>query len=146
MFKYALISQAVTTPVARATCSDVTVVFARGTFEAAPIGTIVGPPFKVALQVALPGTSLNFIGVDYPADLTSFEAGGSTVGSKTWRRMSQLKRVFAQMPKSSFLDICAQLVHKGSALLSTEANAAQATSLLFLKSNPNGIEDPSRTS
>ncbi|KIJ46569.1 hypothetical protein M422DRAFT_164900, partial [Sphaerobolus stellatus SS14] len=36
------------TPVACATCSDVTVVFARGTFKAEPIRTIVGLPFKAA--------------------------------------------------------------------------------------------------
>jgi hypothetical protein len=31
--------------VARAACPDVAVVFARGTFEAAPIGTIVGTSY-----------------------------------------------------------------------------------------------------
>ncbi|KIJ33879.1 carbohydrate esterase family 5 protein [Sphaerobolus stellatus SS14] len=90
MFKYstlllafALIGQAVATPTARATCADVTVVFAHGTTEAAPIGSIVRPPFKAALQSALGKKLLNFIGATYAADIAGFEAGGDPAGSKT---------------------------------------------------------------
>jgi cutinase len=67
----------------RQSCADVTVVFARGTGEASPIGTIVGPPFQSALQGAIGGRSLNFIGVDYPATVGGFLQGGDPNGART---------------------------------------------------------------
>ncbi|KIJ41439.1 carbohydrate esterase family 5 protein [Sphaerobolus stellatus SS14] len=83
LFSYSHSSLRAPTPVARATCSEVTVVFTCGIFKAEPIRTIVEPPFKAAtLQVVLPGKSLNFIGVEYPTDLAGFEAGGNSAGSK----------------------------------------------------------------
>ncbi|KAF9446411.1 carbohydrate esterase family 5 protein [Macrolepiota fuliginosa MF-IS2] len=67
----------------RQSCADVTVVFARGTGETAPIGTIVGPPFQTALRSAIGGKSLNFIGVDYPATVGGFLEGGDPNGART---------------------------------------------------------------
>ncbi|KAJ7080516.1 cutA, cutinase A [Mycena epipterygia] len=64
-------------------CSDVIVIFARGTTETAPIGTIVGPPLEAALTSALGGKSLTFTGVDYPADIAGFLEGGDPAGSTT---------------------------------------------------------------
>lgn len=88
MFKYVslfnfvlLVAAAPSAP--RQSCADVTVIFARGTFETPPIGTVVGPPFESALKTALENQSLNFIGVDYPADLQGFEEGGDPNGAKT---------------------------------------------------------------
>jgi cutinase len=65
----------------RQACADVTVIFARGTSETAPIGTIVGPPFAEALAIALGGKTLSFQGVVYPADVAGFLEGGDPVGS-----------------------------------------------------------------
>lgn len=62
-------------------CTDVTVFFARGTGEAAPLGSIVGPPFSSALKTALPGKTISFVGVNYPADVAGFLAGGSPEGA-----------------------------------------------------------------
>lgn len=59
------------------------VIFARGTTEAPPIGTVAGPPLQAALKTALGGKSLSFQGVDYPADIPGFLAGGDAQGSKT---------------------------------------------------------------
>ncbi|GJJ13867.1 hypothetical protein Clacol_008124 [Clathrus columnatus] len=81
LFVFALLAAAIPTP--RQSCADVTVIFARGTFETPPIGTVVGPPFESALQSALGSQSLSFIGVDYPADLQGFEEGGDPNGAKT---------------------------------------------------------------
>lgn len=67
----------------RQSCADVTVVFARGTTEVAPIGSIVGPPFRDALQTAIGGRSLNFVGVDYPATIGGFLEGGDPNGART---------------------------------------------------------------
>src|SRR5262245_49124979 len=70
-------------PVPRGGCSDIIVIFARGTVEVGPIGALVGPPFRNALVKALPGKSLTFKGVDYPADIPGFLEGGDPQGSKT---------------------------------------------------------------
>ncbi|KAF5377898.1 hypothetical protein D9615_006822 [Tricholomella constricta] len=64
-------------------CSAVTVYFARGTNESGTIGTRVGPQFKAALQSALGGKSLEFIGIDYPATIWGFLAGGDAGGATT---------------------------------------------------------------
>ncbi|TFK35878.1 cutinase [Crucibulum laeve] len=80
---FALVYTALAAPTARQSCADVTVIFARGTLESAPIGTVVGPPFQSALRSALGGKSLNFIGVNYPADIAGFEEGGDPNGAKT---------------------------------------------------------------
>ncbi|KIJ33758.1 carbohydrate esterase family 5 protein [Sphaerobolus stellatus SS14] len=140
MFKYstvllafALIGQAVATPTARATCADVTVVFARGTTEAAPIGSIVGPPFKAALQSALGKKSLNFIGVTYAADVAGFEAGGDPAGSKTLA--ANVTAQASACPNTKIVisgySQGAQLVHKGSVLLSTSVQSRVNAVVMF---------------
>ncbi|KIJ31995.1 carbohydrate esterase family 5 protein [Sphaerobolus stellatus SS14] len=89
MFKYAtllafvLIAQVAATPTARAACFNVTVVFAHGTSETAPIGSVVGPPFQAALQTALGSKPLNFIGITYAADVAAFGAGEDAAGLAT---------------------------------------------------------------
>jgi cutinase len=87
MFKLAaalvLALSAFATPVERQGCADVTVIFARGTLEASPIGNIVGPPFRSALGTALSGQSLSFVGVIYPASIAGFEEGGDPNGART---------------------------------------------------------------
>lgn len=49
-------------------CSDVEVVFARGTFESPGVGK-VGDPFVAALRHRLPDRSIGVYAVDYPASL-----------------------------------------------------------------------------
>ncbi|KAF7314642.1 Cutinase [Mycena kentingensis (nom. inval.)] len=71
-------------PVAeRQACSDVIVVFARGTTEPGTIGTVVGPPLLAALQMALAGKSVTMTGVPYAADVGGFLEGGDPAGSAT---------------------------------------------------------------
>lgn len=87
MFRTALLLCLATTafaaPTARQSCADVSVVFARGTTEPAPIGTIVGPPFQAALQSALGSKTLSFQGVDYAASIAGFLEGGDPQGAAT---------------------------------------------------------------
>lgn len=88
MFKTALLLALTTlaahaAPSAAQACTDVTVVFARGTGEVAPIGTIVGPPFLSALQSALGSQTLTFLGVNYAASVAGFLEGGDPVGAAT---------------------------------------------------------------
>ncbi|KAK7462156.1 hypothetical protein VKT23_007758 [Stygiomarasmius scandens] len=69
---------------ARQTCADVMVVYARGTFEEAPIGdsTSVGATLESNLTAILGSLSLSFQGVDYPADIAGYLEGGSPGGSQ----------------------------------------------------------------
>lgn len=51
-------------------CSDVTILFARGTFEPGNVGALVGPQFFDSLSSVLGGSkSLGIQGVDYPASM-----------------------------------------------------------------------------
>ncbi|MGY6019131.1 cutinase family protein [Streptomyces spinosirectus] len=63
------------TPAASAaTCSDIDVVVARGTFEPGTLGLVVGDPAFSALQKQLTGRSLSGYAVNYPADLSATSA------------------------------------------------------------------------
>ncbi|MFJ9116715.1 cutinase family protein [Streptomyces sp. NPDC102394] len=57
-----------------ATCSDIDVVAARGTFEPGTLGAIVGDPVYAALQQKLTGRNLSGYKVNYPADLSPTSA------------------------------------------------------------------------
>ena len=60
-----------TTPTASAaTCADLDVVAARGTFEPGTLGLIVGDPVFSALQQEITGKTLSSYAVNYPADLS----------------------------------------------------------------------------
>ncbi|SEE85273.1 cutinase [Streptomyces sp. 3213] len=53
-----------------ATCADLDVVAARGTFEPGTLGLIVGDPVFSALQQKITGKTLSSYAVNYPADLS----------------------------------------------------------------------------
>lgn len=63
-------------------CKSVTVIFARGTTESGNVGTLVGPPFFSALVTSIGAENLAVQGVNYPADIAGFLAGGDAAGSK----------------------------------------------------------------
>lgn len=64
-------------------CSDITVVFARGTTEASNVGVLVGPPFLDALrQCAGRRVSVAMQGVEYAANMTGYAMGGDPDGSQ----------------------------------------------------------------
>lgn len=62
-------------------CKTMTVIFARGTTESGNVGTIAGPPFFTALQQKVGAGNVAVQGVDYPADIPGFLAGGDKTGS-----------------------------------------------------------------
>lgn len=62
-------------------CKGMTVIFARGTTEAGNVGSVAGPPFFQALSKMVNG-DMAVQGVDYPADIPGFLAGGDANGSK----------------------------------------------------------------
>jgi hypothetical protein len=65
-------------------CADITIIFARGTTETGNVGALVGPPFFDAVESqAGTGETVAVQGVDYPADIPGFLAGGDAAGSQT---------------------------------------------------------------
>jgi len=68
--------------VATGKCATMTVLFARGTGELGNVGLLAGPPFFDAIASYMNGTGqLAVQGVDYPADVGGFLAGGSPLGT-----------------------------------------------------------------
>ena len=64
-------------------CKPFTLIFARGTTEQGNIGSIVGPPFVLALQNAFGANNVAVQGVNnYPATTTDYCTGGSISGSQ----------------------------------------------------------------
>ena len=64
-------------------CKAMTVIFARGTTEGGNVGRVAGPPFFQALSKQVGAGNLAVQGVDYPANVAGFLAGGDAGGSKT---------------------------------------------------------------
>ncbi|KAK7423040.1 hypothetical protein QQX98_001330 [Neonectria punicea] len=60
-----------------APCSDISVIFARGTTEPGNVGLVTGPPFFDALSEQLGNASLTVQGVDYPATFAGFNLNGT---------------------------------------------------------------------
>ena len=65
---------AVAAPASAATCSDVELVFARGSGEVPGLG-IVGSPLLSSLQQDLPGKTVTSYAVNYAADIAQTSAG-----------------------------------------------------------------------
>ncbi|KAF7332463.1 Carbohydrate esterase family 5 protein [Mycena kentingensis (nom. inval.)] len=130
-----LLAQVATSaPVARqAACADVMVVFARGTTEPAPIGTVAGPPLQRALKSALGGKSLSFQGVDYPANVAGFLQGGDRAGSQTMA--DDLTKAAQACPNAALVTVGysqgGQLVHNSAKLLSPAVSQRIKAAVIF---------------
>ncbi|KAJ6504645.1 cutinase [Mycena vitilis] len=114
-------------------CTDVIVIFARGTNEAVPIGSIVGPPLQTALQSALGGKSLTFTGVDYAASIAGFLEGGDPAGSITMAQ--DLTDAANSCPDAAIVTSGysqgGQLVHNSAAMLSADVLARIKAAVIF---------------
>ncbi|ORY11428.1 cutinase, partial [Clohesyomyces aquaticus] len=114
-------------------CRAMTVIFARGTTEGGNMGTLTGPPFVQALGKMVGAENLAVQGVDYPADVAGFLAGGDADGSKL---MAQLVgQTLAACPTTKLVmsgySQGGQLVHNAAALLSTEESAFVSSAVIF---------------
>ncbi|EFC81230.1 cutinase family protein [Parafrankia sp. EUN1f] len=86
-----------TEPAVAATCSDVDIVFARGSGELAGLG-ITGTPFVNSLKTNLTGKSVSSYAVNYAADLAQTSAGpGATDMTR------HVKSVAASCPNTKFV-------------------------------------------
>lgn len=84
-------------PAFAATCSDVDVVFARGTGELPGLG-IVGSPFVSAVTSNLPGKSVSSYAVDYVADVAQLSAGAGATDIS-----NHVKQVASDCPDTKFV-------------------------------------------
>ncbi|TGO30073.1 hypothetical protein BPAE_0008g00650 [Botrytis paeoniae] len=114
-------------------CSDVTVIFARGTTETGTLGTVVGPPFLSALKSALGSSSVTMNGVDYPADIPGFLEGGDAAGSKTMASM--VTSTLSSCPDTKVVisgySQGGQLVHNAAKLLPADTTAKISSAVIF---------------
>lgn len=62
-------------------CSDVKLIFTRGTCDPGNLGALVGPPFISALGEALSGKSFSSTGVEYPASVEGYLSADKTAGA-----------------------------------------------------------------
>ncbi|KIK61338.1 carbohydrate esterase family 5 protein, partial [Collybiopsis luxurians FD-317 M1] len=109
------------------------VIFARGTSEPAPIGTLVGPQLEAALESDLGGQTLSFQGVDYAASVAGFLEGGDPQGSQTMA--NDLTNAANSCPNakivSSGYSQGGQLVHNSAKLISSSVAARINAVVIF---------------
>jgi cutinase len=79
-------------------CKAMTVIFARGTTETGNVGTLAGPPFFNALEAKVGAGNVAVQGVDYPADIPGFLAGGDAAGSQ--KMASLVATAMSQCPST----------------------------------------------
>lgn len=68
-------------------CGDLVYIFARGTTEPGNLGTIIGPGFGRELSSQFGDVAVQ--GVEYPAVVAGFLAGGSQEGAATMAALAQ---------------------------------------------------------
>jgi len=64
-------------------CEDIIVYFARGTTEIGVLGTVVGPGLRTDTALYNIGKDTDVIGIDYPAVVSDYLAGGDPGGART---------------------------------------------------------------
>ncbi|KAF7355739.1 Cutinase [Mycena sanguinolenta] len=133
LFSLSLFALAAPVVEQRAACSDVMVVFARGTTEVPPIGTVAGPPLEAALKTALGGKTLSFQGVDYPASIPGFLEGGDPQGSTTMA--TDLTNAATSCPNAAIVTVGysqgGQLVHNSAKQLSSAVLSRINAAVIF---------------
>ena len=106
-------------------CKPVTVIFARGTIELGNVGSLAGPPFFNALDVAIGAENVGVQGVDYPATIEGYLEGGDPGGAATTAQL--LEQAASQCPDTQIVlsgySQGAQVVHLGEAMVSAEVAA-----------------------
>ncbi|KAK8134324.1 carbohydrate esterase family 5 protein [Apiospora sp. TS-2023a] len=113
-------------------CKGTTVIFARGTTEAGNVGSVAGPPFFQALSKMVNG-DLAVQGVDYPADVPGFLAGGDKNGSA---KMAQLvQQAMTKCPNTKVImsgySQGGQVVHNAAKQLPAATASKVAGAVIF---------------
>lgn len=114
-------------------CASNIVIFARGTTEDGNVGALSGPPFFDALAQKVGAQNLVVQGVDYPADVPGFLAGGDPQGSKTMAQLVQ--QATSQCPNSKVImsgySQGGQLVHNAASMLPADVVSKVAGAVIF---------------
>ena len=82
-------------------CKALTIIFARGTVEAGNVGARIGPPLFSAVANITGTANLAVQGVDYPAGIFGFLAGGSASGSTLMKELVQ--KAIVQCPDTKIV-------------------------------------------
>jgi len=94
-------------------CKAMTVLFARGTTETGNMGTVAGPPFVSAIGQMMGGAANVAVqGIEYPADIPGFLAGGDKAGSMLMAQM--FGQVRAKCPDTNLVMAGYSYVHASS--------------------------------
>ncbi|KAK0122000.1 hypothetical protein ONS95_010267 [Cadophora gregata] len=114
-------------------CKPMTVIFARGTTEQGNVGSLSGPPWFAAIGTAIGTQNLAVQGVDYPADVPGFLAGGDKQGST---KMAQLvMQAMTACPNTAVVmggySQGGQLVHNAAAMLPPAMAAKVSSAAIF---------------
>ncbi|QSZ32745.1 hypothetical protein DSL72_002324 [Monilinia vaccinii-corymbosi] len=114
-------------------CPDLTVIFARGTTEIAPLGSVIGPEFLTALKSAFGSSSVTMSGVPYAADVPGFLAGGDPTGSRVMASM--VTSALSSCPDTKLVisgySQGGQLVHNAAKLLPSDVTAKISAAVIF---------------
>ncbi|KAF9692501.1 hypothetical protein EKO04_009756 [Ascochyta lentis] len=115
-------------------CKPMTVLFARGTTEGGNMGTVAGPLFVSAIGAMMGGAqNLAVQGIQYPADIPGFLAGGDAAGSKLMATM--VGKVMAACPNTALVmagySQGGQLVHNAAAMLPADQAAFVKSAVIF---------------
>jgi hypothetical protein len=83
-------------------CKAMTVLFARGTTEPGNMGAVAGPPFVSAIGAMMAGAGgVAVQGIEYPADIPGFLAGGDKAGGALMAKM--VGQVRAKCPDTALV-------------------------------------------
>ena len=111
-------------------CKDLTLIFARGTFELGNIGGVLGPPFVDALISMLGGARVAVQGVNnYPADVLDFFSGGSITGSQNMAGL--IAQAMTQCPGTK---LCVSGYSQGAQVAHNAANLITQAQTNFIDS------------
>ncbi|KAF2831879.1 cutinase precursor [Ophiobolus disseminans] len=115
-------------------CKAMTVLFARGTTETGNMGTVAGPPFVSAIGQMMGGAANVAVqGIEYPADIPGFLAGGDKAGSLLMAQM--VGQVRAKCPDTALVmagySQGGQLVHNAADMLSAQDSAFVSSAVIF---------------
>ncbi|CAO2648757.1 Nn.00g097060.m01.CDS01 [Neocucurbitaria sp. VM-36] len=115
-------------------CKAMTVLFARGTTETGNMGTIAGPPFVSAIGDLMGGAANVAVqGIEYPANIPGFLAGGDKAGSMLMAQM--VGEVRAKCPDTALVmagySQGGQLVHNAADMLSAQDSAFVSSAVIF---------------
>ncbi|CAL3966500.1 hypothetical protein PZA11_003137 [Diplocarpon coronariae] len=113
-------------------CKGMTLVFARGTTEGGNMGMVAGPPFAQALAKKM-GGDLAVQGVEYPADVKGFLAGGDAAGSQ--KMATLVTQMMAACPNTKMVmagySQGGQLVHNAATMLPPDVMAQVNSAVIF---------------